>query len=119
MGETLRLTLPLPPNMANGRMHWRTKNRKRQDYYQYAMVVAMLGAPRQPLPKARAKIVLYVWALMDYDNMMARLKWPLDVLVDAGWIEDDGPQHLEFAEMPSQFVDRKNQRVEIELLAGS
>ena len=114
----MRVTLPLPPNMANSRMHWRTKNRKRQDYYQYAMVLAMKDAPRAPLPKARVRVTLYVWALMDYDNMIARLKWPLDVLVDAGWIVDDGPDCLEFAEMPSQFVDRKGQRVEIELEAA-
>lgn len=113
------LELPMPPNMANSRMHWRAKDRKRREYYTHATTVLLLGlgVPKRPIVKARVRVTLYVWAMMDYDNMMARLKWPLDVLVKSGWLEDDGPDHLEFAEMPTQVVDRKNQRVAIELEA--
>ena len=75
-----------------------------------------LGIPRQPLPKARIRATLYVWSLMDTDNLMSRLKWPIDWLVKVGYLEDDDPKHLEW-DVPQQVVVRKNLHVEIELEA--
>ena len=54
---------------------------------------------------------------MDTDNLMARLKWPVDWIVKAGYLADDGPKVLEW-EMPQQVIDRRNMRVEIELEAA-
>ena len=67
--------------------------------------------------RARIKVTLFGWNRMDADNLMARLKWPLDWLVHANFIDDDGPDFLDWEGMPTQVVDRKNPRVEIELEA--
>jgi len=52
---------------------------------------------------------------MDHDNLAARMKWPQDYLVKAGFIVDDDPAHLEWAGFPEQFIDRKDKRLVIEL----
>lgn len=124
---TIRLTLPLPPNIANGRMHWRTKDRKRQAYMTHCYIFGMdtrpavlnaAGKPELPFPKALIAVKVYLVQKMDADNLMARLKWPIDWLVSDGWIADDGPDYLEWVGMPTQAIDRKAPRVEIELEAA-
>ena len=55
---------------------------------------------------------------MDPDNLVARLKWPLDFLVHAGFIADDSPKVIKFAGIPAQRIDRANRRLEIELYDG-
>ena len=116
----MRITLPLPPNIANARMHWRTKNRKGKEYFESCDWLQIMGEVPilvgAPLPKASIRATLYLWGVMDTDNLMARLKFPVDWLVYAGYIVDDSPKHLDW-EMPTQVIDRKNQRVEIELEA--
>lgn len=109
----MRLTLPLPPNIANSRMHWRTRNRKRNDYEDRCTIVAGWSKD-PPMNKARITVKLYTWSTMDTDNLMARLKWPVDWLVKAGYLVDDDPTHLEWI-MPTQKIDRKNRRVVINL----
>ena len=101
--------------MANSRMHWRTKDNKRKGYELFCLVCGEISGSEQiPMPRAHISATLYVWSLMDGDNLMARLKWPVDWLVKSGYIVDDGPKYLEW-EMPKQAIDRKNMRVEIEL----
>jgi hypothetical protein len=51
---------------------------------------------------------------MDLDNLMARCKWPVDWLVIRSVIAGDSPKELEW-ELPRQLIDRKDQRIEIEL----
>jgi Holliday junction resolvase RusA-like endonuclease len=116
----MTITLPLPPNLGNGRLHWRTKQAKRRAYQTNALILMAMESkiPAKPLPKARVTATLYVHQRMDADNLFARLKWPLDCLVRSGWLEDDGPDHLEWAAMPTQVVDRKNPRIEITLEAA-
>ena len=58
---------------------------------------------------------MYVWAYLDEDNSMARLKWTLDWLRGAGYVEDDKKRNLTFAGIPEQVIDRKNQRLEVRL----
>ena len=115
----MKIRLPLPPNMANSRMHWRVKQKRRKEYellcdVQPASHFPGPGVYTFPLPKARIRATLYVWSEMDGDNLMARLKWPVDWLVKNGYLVDDSPRHLEW-EMPKQVVDRKDRRIEIEL----
>ena len=58
MSDTLTLTLPMPPNVANARMHWRTKH-KAQDEYRTACnaLVMMREVPKPPrTPWAKATI---------------------------------------------------------------
>lgn len=115
----MKLVLPLPPNMANGRMHWRAKNKKREQYEErawYWCADARQRPPRTPLPTATLRATLYVHNIMDTDGAVARLKWPVDFLVKGGWLTDDNPKVLTWT-IPEQAIDRKNPRVEIELVA--
>ena len=69
----MRITLPLPPNMANARMHWRTKNGKRQDY-ELRCDTYPNPEPEPFFGRAVIKAHLVTWSTMDTDNLMARLK---------------------------------------------
>ena len=107
------VTLPLPPNRANARGHWSKHHAERMDYMTRAMVMHPKRL-REPMPHARISATLYVWNKLDKDNLMARMKWPVDWLVSRGFIPDDSEKYLDWA-MPKQVIDRKNQRVEITL----
>ena len=119
----MKIVLPLPPNMANGRMHWRVKNRKRENYMQVCTAYRSNGwtegkRPRKPLTRATIAVTLFLHQPMDADNRMARCKWPVDWLKADGWIVDDSDKHLTWLAIPEQRVDRKNPRVEITLEAA-
>lgn len=117
MTLSLRVTFPLPPNMANGRGHWRKRLREKADYETEAKRRARLwefSAPWSFKPLlARVEATLYLHSVMDTDNCFARLKWPLDLLVRWGYLVDDKPAHCELA-MPRQVIerDRAKQRIE-------
>lgn len=107
----ITLTLPLPPNMANGRKHWRAKNRERQSYFgacDLALVTRMVPEPpAKPMTRATVEAFFRVWSLMDDDNAVSRAKWPLDWLVTRGYLAGDSRKHITWAGMPEQYVDRK------------
>ena len=107
----MKLTLPLPPNMANARTHWAAKHRKRKAYM-LACTCADSRRPDEPIAPAVVHATLYTWAKMDEDNLTARLKWTIDWLVDRQILLDDHPSAMTLGTV-SQAVDRKNQRVEI------
>ena len=109
----MKLVLPLPPNRANARWHWRTEKRKKDAYFMRCMV-ALPKRPRVPFARASMRVTAYTHQEMDVDNLNARMKWPLDWLVRAGFIVDDSPKNLDWLTMEQQ-VDRKNQRIEVEL----
>ena len=126
----MKLTLPLPPNRANAREHWRVTHKKKKAYYAEAQRALMdqrlwvldmaTGKPRvraeRPCTKPmRLTATLYVWAKMDRGNLVARLKWLEDSLVNYGLLVDDSEEWLDL-QMPRQVIDRKNQRVEIVLV---
>ena len=115
------LTLPLPPNRANAREHWRATHRKKKVYYERADLA--LFAQELELPwgcdRPTLTATLYVYRKMDPDNATARLKWPIDCLVRHGVLVDDSEKHLDFTQIPKQVIDRKNPRVEIELVEYS
>ena len=107
----MKFTLPLPPNRANRRRHWRTEKKEHDDYF-LACLVRYGKKPKRTFEKARIKVKAYTHQTMDTDNLMARLKHAVDFLVTRGYIVDDKPKHLEW-DMPTQAVDRKNQRIEV------
>jgi hypothetical protein len=118
VSDPIRLTLPLPPNIANQRKHWRAKQRQKTEYWEDLSIryhMREIPRPPWPQPPARARIAvkLYVWNWMDQDNAMARLKWILDWLQAWDYIADDAPHALEWAGMPDQEIDRKDPRVEV------
>lgn len=115
---TRTLTLPLPPNMANGRQHWMAQVRARRKYYDRARL-ALLAQVGERVSMETPRVMrvtptLYVHQVMDHDNAVARLKWSLDSLVGYGLLYGDAPQWCELV-MPRQVVDRKSQRVELTL----
>ena len=94
---TVVLELPLPPNLANGRWHWRVKVKKRTAYLQYARTaIYRLGLVDRKWPHVTVRPTLIVWNRMDADNAVARLKWAIDALSYNGVIPDDRPQFLRY-----------------------
>ena len=113
----MKLTLPLPLNLGNARLHWAEKNRKMNAYFDLCLVTVKTKRPTVPLPRADISATLYVWNLMDEgDNMRFRLKWPLDFLVQRGFIENDSTKVLVWGTV-TQEIDRRRPRIEIELEA--
>ena len=131
----MKLTLPLPPNRANAREHHMATHRKKKAYYAkvYGVCVAAMPdgthltlvpsdahgglRPRLTLAETRRMrldATLYVSSKMDRGNLVARLKWLEDALVNYGLLVDDNKEWLDL-QMPTQVIDRKNRRVEIEL----
>lgn len=109
----MKLVLPIPPNRGNDRLHWAAEKRAKDAYY--TACLARYGKPpKVTLSRATIGATLYTHQTMDEDNLMARLKFPVDFLVERGYITDDSPGVLIW-ERPTQEIDRRNQRVEIEL----
>ena len=97
-------------------------HRKKKEYYaaadiRLAIQERALASNGIEPPKGRVILTatLYVWAKMDPDNCVARLKWPIDCLVHQGFLVDDSEKWLDFREIPTQVVDRKYMRVVIRL----
>lgn len=115
----MKIVAPLPPNIANGRMHWRVKLNRKHAYHE---TLDMLAAARQipappPEPPRQATISakLYLYSHMDDDNAMGRVKWFLDWLVTNGYLAGDSRKHLRWAGIPHQVIDRAAPRVEVTL----
>lgn len=115
----LVITLPLPPTMANSRMHWREKHRQRVAYLEHCDIVNLremprlvrdAGAPR----RASLAFVLHVGNPMDDDNALARTKFACDWLVMRGFLVDDSRKWCKMS-IPSQVItrDKNKQRLEI------
>lgn len=110
----LTLTVPLPPNLANARMHWRVKLKAKKAYWETLSMLANMGKiPAEIVsrpPRARIAVTLYLHSPMDDDNAMARVKWILDWFVTNGYLAGDSRKHLEWDGLPKQFIDRKHPR---------
>lgn len=58
-----------------------------------------------------------LWNPRDPLELIAGLKWAVDLLVDLDWVVDDSPNHLIYVpSTPTQVVDRKNRGAEIEIV---
>lgn len=123
MSEALELVLPMPPNLANSRMHWRVKHKAKLEYW--ALCAMWLRGPdsqkpRTPLPHATISSVMYLGAPMDMDNAMARHKWALDYLTEDGWIVDDRRKCLTWTRFPEQIIKRDgNYRIVLSISAAA
>lgn len=110
MHESITLILPLPPNLGNARMHWRTKNTAKHKYWElldHLWLVGMIPRAESTMQKSRIEAQFVVGSRMDTDNSFARLKWALDWLKSADYITDDSPKHLEWVSIPTQEITRK------------
>jgi hypothetical protein len=103
-------TLPLPPNMANGRGHWRTRDRTRKQYLAQCDEAQLRGLvpppPPKPLPRALLTAHLTLGGAMDDDNAAARCKHAIDWLVTRGYLVDDRRTCLKWTGFPTQTVSR-------------
>jgi hypothetical protein len=103
------LALPMPPNMANGRGHWRAKDAARKAYFgecDTLFLHSLLPMPETqagniPQRKVRLKMTLYTVRENDWDNLTARCKWAVDWLVRTGYMVDDSPDWMDL-QMPKQ-----------------
>lgn len=107
----IKITVPMPLNLANSRMHWRAKHREKLKYWETLDIMAVVGQipmpPPEPLNKVTVTSHMILGASMDDDNAMARHKWVLDWLKTRGYIEDDKRKCLTWGSLPAQEVSRK------------
>jgi len=121
--KSYTLILPLPLNKANSRMHWAVERKRRLQYFDTAdLLCAKVVRQRKKYPpsvQTTLAATFYLWSSMDQDNLMARLKWPVDWLIHAGFIVDDSPAYLLHLGIPKQEIDRKYQRLVLQLTEGN
>lgn len=126
MTAPLVLFLPMPPNLGNHRMHWRTRLKQKKQYWRTldlvasreGMRVADYSIPRPPeSPMTRVEVAVHmqVWNLMDDDNAMSRMKFVLDWLKNRGYIADDSRKHMRWKGMPTQDINRKSALIRLTL----
>ncbi len=117
----MKLVLPLPPNAANSRRHWRVALRDKRAYWNaldlWLAVRKIPAPPEEPPARVMLSAHWFVWNLMDDDNAMNRLKPLLDWLVAAGYLAGDSRKHVEWSGMPAQDLDRDSPRVELTIKA--
>lgn len=109
----MHLRLPMPPNLANARMHHMVKHRAKVAYWQHLdLLLAGKVIPPPPVPpleKARLHVTMTLAQPMDDDNATARIKWAQDWLVRRGYVAGDSRRHLRLANFPVQRISRKNE----------
>lgn len=122
------LELPLPPSL--NEMLDLAKQRsvrripvvynKTLERYGTRCVVALanqgITAPATPWPRWRIVSAHFrLHNLRDWVELMASLKWPVDVLVRLRFVEDDSPRELLPPPTPHQTIDRRNQGVTLQI----
>lgn len=127
----LVMELPLPPSL--NEMLDLAKQRspkripvvynKKLALYESRCVIAFanqrIEAPPDPWP--RWKIVsahFRLHNLRDWVELMASLKWPVDVLVRLHFVEDDSPRELAPPPTPTQEINRRNLGVTLTIAEG-
>jgi hypothetical protein len=102
--------VPMPPNLANGRMHHMVKHREKLAYWR-ALDCLLVSRrvprpPKRPWPRATVSSAMVLGNAMDDGNAMNRHKWLEDWLVSRGYLADDSRKHLTWAGLPAQRVSR-------------
>jgi hypothetical protein len=134
----LTLVLPEPPSlnnmldMAKKRTHvtpnggWSRRaipvvydSEKRA--YETTCLAALRGSgisvPRTPWPRwSLIAAEFRLFHLRDEIELLASLKWPVDALVNLGFVADDSPRELVSIPRPVQVVDQKNRRVTLTIM---
>lgn len=100
-------TLPLPPNVANGRGHWTTRRRIVDEWMTRAIVEEpKLRRATGVMQRATLSAVMYVGNhprhIRDDDNAVASLKPVGDLLVRRGFVPDDRRPYLSLGGIPEQ-----------------
>jgi hypothetical protein len=115
----ITLTLPMPPNLGNARMHWRTKLEAKRAYFaelDWRQGATIPDPPGVPFSRCRIRSRMLLGGAMDDDNAMHRHKWVLDWLKTRGYIVDDRKKCLTWEAFPEQIVKRDGKyRIELTL----
>lgn len=88
------LRVPLPGNRGNERLHWSQKHSAAEDFYAQAAALRNPPPPYAPLLCVSLHFHVDHGAAspgLDWDNCMARMKYPLDYLVHAQYLRNDSP----------------------------
>lgn len=120
-GDPFVIVMPMPVNLGNARLHWRTKLESKKGYFAMCDTLASVHnkaglptslpyrvVPPPPVPMGRVlcSAHMVLGGPMDDDNAMARLKFALDWLVRRGYLTNDNRQWLTWAGLPAQTVSR-------------
>jgi len=116
----LTLMLPEPPSMNamlgyakawKGRKYYVKQQEWRDEAEEHYLPedLPMNGMPWERY--ALRGIHFKLWNRRDPLELLAGLKWALDLLVDKGWLVDDTENNLLEIEMPTQEIDRNNRGV--------
>lgn len=75
-----------------------------------------IAPPVAPWPRWRLVSAAFrVHGLRDWTELLASLKWPVDVLVRQRFVLDDSPREMEPPPTPTQAIDRKRLGVTLEI----
>lgn len=114
----MKLTLDLPENLGNARLHWAAKHKAKRRYWEAQDRRQLLGLveppPSRPMPAVRVLAHLRLWNPADPDGCAARLKWALDWLVTRGYLLDDGPKVVREL-VVTQEINRANTGLDVTL----
>ena len=102
----------MPPNRANDSSGWRGRSFGQQDYLKKCER-KLLGTrvPKNPWNKILWEAHFQIERLNDFDNLVARLKWPLDMFVKFGFLKDDSPKHAWPKSIPTQEKAKRTEQV--------
>lgn len=131
--EQVTITLPEPPSLNQmldlaKRRTRRTRNGgwmkrslpvvydQRLEAYEVEAMAALrtqgVKPPREPWHRWRLVSAHFRLAnLRDWTELMASLKWPVDVLVRQGYVADDSPKEMAPPPTPTQEIVRGNRGV--------
>jgi hypothetical protein len=135
MRQRLTMDLPEPPalnrmlDIAKKRTRrtkgggWRNEalptvyDQEKHEYGELCTVVSRqdgIFPPREPWLKWRLVEARFrLWGPRDPIELLAGLKWPVDWLVDSGFVIDDSARNLVGIPLPDQVVDRRNRGITI------
>jgi hypothetical protein len=91
--------------------------------YELQCLAALRGAgialPRDSWPRWRLTAAhFHLHSLRDPIELLASLKWPVDVLVRLGFVAGDSPRELLDTPKPTQVIDRQHRKVALTIEAA-
>jgi hypothetical protein len=98
---TVEGTLPMSMNRLL-RTHWAKRKRLAEEYGLLMLSaitkedVRCLKAWKDWGYRLRIEMLVHTPKLYDPDNLASLGKWPLDQMVNFGWLSGDSPKHLDF-----------------------
>lgn len=120
--DLILLALPEPPSintMLGYAKAWRGRKYKvKQNEYRALMTQLIEDVPRPPSPWPRWELVrahFRLWNMRDPLDLLAGTKWPIDLLIDLGFIEDDADRNVVDFCKPTAEIDRGNRGLDLVL----